>query len=642
MKDVNPYKVLTVIGARPQFVKAAIVSKALSANEFQGRIEEIIVHTGQHYDENLSDIFFKELSLRRPDFQLSSGSTLPGEQLGAMVSRLEPLMIDLRPDAVLVYGDTNSTFAACIAANQYNIPLIHVEAGERIYRRFEVPEERIRVATDHLSDLCLTCTAKAQLSLSQEGISQQRIRVVGDPMWDLFLWGKCQLPQASVRSLSAFGVESQSYVLATIHRAENTHLERVEALLAAFGEANLPVVLPAHPRLKKIIDQLNAPLPKNIKVIEPVGYFDFLNLLLNCDRVVTDSGGVSREAFFAKKYAIIPMKNSWWTEIVEAGWAVCTGVNSDALVHHINDGIPSVHYPAGVFGDGQSSQKIWRAVIDFLAARQPEGYWHRHGSISNVPRVEATDFCYTAYRNIIQQFRAKNYEFRAFNDPRNSDCEARFVLLRHDIDFCLHKALAMAKVEQQLGVKATYFFMLSSPFYNLFSAHDRAVAAQILSLGHRLGLHFDWAAYPNVDDVAAINTLVTNEVSILQAALDKPVDIVSFHRPNQLVMTGDPNCTAPLDHTYMEKYVKSIEYCSDSRGKWAYGAPIERTAFQSGKPIHLLIHPIWWDEIARSSVSTLEYFLKNRQEHLEREMALNCAPYSFLLNADIQNDLEGD
>ena len=630
------YRVVTVIGARPQFVKAAIVSKALEREGIKGRIQEYIVHTGQHYDPNLSEIFFRELGLREPDYQLSVGSRGPGEQIGVIQTKLEALIIDLKPDAVLVYGDTNSTLAACVVANHHNIPLIHVEAGERIYRRFEVPEERNRVATDHLADLCMTCTAKATLYLSQEGIADSRIQNVGDPMWDLFVWGKSQLDRGAVevRPVSSFGVTENGYVLATIHRAENTHDDRVIEILESFGKANLPVVLPAHPRLKKAIDKLGIKVADNVKLIEPLGYFEFLHLLLNAERVVTDSGGVTREAYFARKYSIIPMENSWWTEVVESGWAACTATDNAALVEQINGDVVPHYYPEGLFGDADSSSKIWRNMIEFLDNRQQEGDWHRHGNISQLPKPEYTDMSYTAFGSIVEQFQKADYEFRAFNDPRNEDTGKAFVLMRHDIDFSLEKALKMARLEQQAGVVSTYFFMLSGHFYNLFSAQNRRIVNEIMACGHHLGLHFDCAAYPEVDSVSDLNALVTTEVGVLESLIGKKVEVVSFHRPCKLVLTGDPGLTAPIVHTYMEKFVKDIEYCADSRGQWKYGKPMDREAFKQQRPMHLLIHPIWWHDVARGSVSTLEYFLKDKQNQLEQEMARNCAPYSFLLKED--------
>lgn len=240
------------------------------------------------------------------------GSGKPADQIGSILSKLEPVIENIQPDAVLLYGDTNSTLAGCIVANHHNIPVIHVEAGERIYRRLNVPEERNRVAIDHLSNLCLVSTKKAQQYFKNQGVADERVTFVGDPMWDLFLWGKEKLKTEKTEILSNLKLTSNKYVLTTIHRAENTTKERLESIMAALRESVLPVVIPAHPRLRKCLADFEITPVENIKLIDSLGYFDFLNLLLNCERVVTDSGGVTRESFFAKKFSIVPMTNSWW------------------------------------------------------------------------------------------------------------------------------------------------------------------------------------------------------------------------------------------------------------------------------------------------------------------------------------------
>ena len=626
----DKYKILTVVGARPQFVKAAIVSKWLSEEKFSERIEEVLVHTGQHYDKNLSDLFFTELNMKTPDFRLNPEASNAGNQLSDMISGLWGVTKEVNPDAFLVYGDTNSTLAAGIVAAQLDIPIVHAEAGERIFRRYQVPEEKNRVAIDHLADLCLTSTQKAKTNLAFEGMCEKRIEFIGDPMWDLFLFGKERSERISPELLKEHGLEKEKYILATVHRAENTTDERVKSLFESLSKANLPVVIPVHPRLGNLIKKLELENTKNIKLIPPQGYFEFLSLLVNCERVFTDSGGVTREAFFAEKVSLIPMRNSWWKEIVETGWAYCIPAGEEELLEEmLNKDLKGKNYPEGIFGNGKSGEVLWEKILNFMDTRELEGNWHRLGSESILPKVTESTFSYSRYENFLVDLKEKGYQFTSFTEPLENLKNNPSILLRHDIDFTLEKALEMAKVEKAQNISSTFFIMLSSVFYNVFTSESRELLKEILNLGHNLGLHFDCATYPDITNKKELKVKVALEVMALEGLTGRKVEIVSFHRPNELVLTGDPEITYPLEHTYMNKFTKEIEYCSDSRGMWKYGAPWERDSYKNNKSMHILIHPIWWESRPHAGFSILENFVLKKRKSDEIFLADNCTPYDF-------------
>jgi UDP-N-acetylglucosamine 2-epimerase len=354
-------KIATVVGARPQFVKAAPVSRALRERGHQ----EMLVHTGQHYDDSMSRRFFDCLGIPDPDINLEVGSGSHGQQTGVMLGKLEQVLRDSRPDAVLVFGDTNSTLAGALAAIKLDIPVVHAEAGERIYRRDRNPEEINRIITDHAAWLNLTSTERARQYLLREGMGPDRARYVGDPMYDVFCWTLRNGLHITASDITpeTFGVSPGEYHLSTIHRVENTdRTDHLVHLLTAMDRASKPVLLPMHPRLKRLVQEAGFAPRKNLRLIEAQGYFEFLRLLVDCDKVITDSGGVSKESFFAGKPCIIPMENSWWTDIVEAGWAVETGADCERLEEAIETYLPPEHLPPSLFGDGTSALSIAREL----------------------------------------------------------------------------------------------------------------------------------------------------------------------------------------------------------------------------------------------------------------------------------------
>lgn len=313
-------KILTVVGARPQLVKASAVSRALRARPGW---TEVLVHTGQHYDENLSDIFFEELDLPAPHHHLGVGSLPHGAQTGRMLEALERTIQAEKPDRVLVYGDTNSTLAGALAAVKLHVPVAHVEAGLRSWNR-AMPEETNRVVVDHVADLLLIPTEQARANLAREGIPAERIRMTGDVMFDVAL-RFAELAARRSKILERLGLAPRSYVLATFHRAETTDdPSRLRAVVEALADVGREarVVLPLHPRTRAALERagLLAAATAAALVIEPVGYLDMTTLEKNARLVATDSGGVQKEAFFHEVPCVTLRDETEWTELVELGW----------------------------------------------------------------------------------------------------------------------------------------------------------------------------------------------------------------------------------------------------------------------------------------------------------------------------------
>jgi UDP-GlcNAc3NAcA epimerase len=627
-------KLLTVVGARPQFVKAAVVSRCLRDSKLSNQLEEVLVHTGQHYDPMMSDVFFRELGIPDPAYNLEVGSGSGAQQMARIQERLGPVLEQERPEMVLVYGDTHSTLAASITAAHLDIPVAHVEAGERIFRRWRVPEETNRVLTDNNASLCLTCTERATNHLLREGFAPERVKFVGDPMYDLFQWACPQLPRLTQVTPASFGLAEGGYHLATIHRAQNTaDPQTVIALFEVLDQAELPVLLPVHPRVQELLKMQNWGPRRSLRLTSPLGYIEFLRMLLSCQRCITDSGGVSREAFFARRPCILPMENCWWPEIVEAGWMVETGSDPARLLEAIDHFEPRQAAPTTLFGDGRSAEKILHEVNNFVEQAQ-EAAWHRFGTFRALPGARATDFTYSNYRRFLDELGAAGYRFRSFPEAEAAlGSEESFLLLRHDIDLSLEKAVSLAEVEHQAGVQATYFFMVRTAHYNPFSASGSAAVRRILQLGHHLGLHFDCAAYPEGCSLAELAESCRTEAEMLEAWFKTLVSVVSYHRPNSLVLSGDAALSVPRLHTYMPLFTKPITYFSDSRGEWAKGDPRSSETFAKRQPMHILVHPIWWNPRPIASFETLERFVDTSRRALERSVASNCTVYRIGSNS---------
>ena len=323
-------KIVTILGARPQFVKAAVLSRVISNHN---DVEEVIVHTGQHYDANMSDIFFSEMEIPKPTYNLAINGLSHGAMTGQMLQKIEEVLMTEKPDAVAVFGDTNSTLAGALAAKKLHIKVIHIEAGLRSFN-MKMPEEINRILTDRISDLLLCPTDSAIDNLVNEGFENMPSNIVksGDIMKDAVEYYS-QFSQEKSTIISDLNLQKNEFVLATIHRQENTddlaNLNSIFAGLETISKEKT-VVLPLHPRTKAILksNKLNF----NIKIIDPVGYFDMLELLKNCNLVVTDSGGLQKEAFFNKKHCIIAREETEWIELVTNGFAKIVGSNTVKMI----------------------------------------------------------------------------------------------------------------------------------------------------------------------------------------------------------------------------------------------------------------------------------------------------------------------
>jgi len=347
-------KVTNVVGARPQFIKCAVVSREIRGNP---DFEEVIIHTGQHYDRNMSEIFFRELDIPEPDLNLGVGSGTHAVQTAQILSAIEKTLQDIRPDWVLVYGDTNSTLAAALAAVKLNLRIAHVEAGLRSFNR-SMPEEINRIVTDHTADLLLAPTRNAMELLAKEGLAHRSIQV-GDVMYDSVLHSR-QLAEKKFSGQDL--VPWDRFYLATVHRQENTdRRDRLQQILEAFSKMDLPVVLPAHPRIRDILSRL--PLGENLKIIEPVGYLKMLMLISCSEKVLTDSGGLQKEAYFNGKQCITLRDETEWTETLENNWNILAGADSNSILECMKKEITG---PQGnFFGDGRAGQKILATLKNF-------------------------------------------------------------------------------------------------------------------------------------------------------------------------------------------------------------------------------------------------------------------------------------
>jgi UDP-GlcNAc3NAcA epimerase len=357
-------KVASIVGARPQFVKASVVSRELRA----AGISEFLVHTGQHYDDKMSRIFFDELEIPRPKYNLGIGSASHGVQTGRMLEAIEQVLMEEQPDWTLVYGDTNSTLAGVLAAVKMQIQVAHVEAGLRSFNR-GMPEEINRLLTDHAADLLFAPTTIAVNNLQREGVADHRIRLVGDVMYDGALFYADKAGRQS-RVLERFSLEPKQYVLATVHRAENTdHSERLRAICSAFAQLSqeITIVFPVHPRTRKALAQTLALNDGggNFLLIDPVGYLDMIVLEKHAALVATDSGGVQKEAFFYGVGSVTLRDETEWVELVELGWnRVVPPVCPAMIVEGVRAGLAAPPgQPGQPYGDGRSSQLIARTLL---------------------------------------------------------------------------------------------------------------------------------------------------------------------------------------------------------------------------------------------------------------------------------------
>ncbi|HEY4383628.1 MAG TPA: UDP-N-acetylglucosamine 2-epimerase (non-hydrolyzing) [Ktedonobacteraceae bacterium] len=342
---------VSVVGARPQFIKVAMVSKMLRQSH-----EEQIIHTGQHYDYCLSEQFFQELAIPAPDYHLACGSTSHGAQTGAMLTAIEQVLLKEHFDWVLVYGDTNSTLAAALAAAKLHIPVAHIEAGLRSYNR-AMPEEINRVLTDHLADRNFCPTEMARQCLEREGITRG-VSVVGDVMYDMLLSVQPLLAERAAQLLPRLHVEPGNYLLATVHRAANTDDPRTfHSIVHSFNKLKYPIIFPAHPRARACIARYNVAFKKHVLVIDPPGYIDMLALQRSAFRILTDSGGIQKEAFFLGVPCITLRSETEWRETVVAGWNTLAGIHWRQIIEAVARPAPAP-VEKKLFGEGDAALRI--------------------------------------------------------------------------------------------------------------------------------------------------------------------------------------------------------------------------------------------------------------------------------------------
>lgn len=379
-------KIITIVGARPQIIKASAISRAIDLF-YKQQLEEIIVHTGQHYDENMSDIFFKELGIPNPSYNINVGSGRHGKQTAKMIDGIEEILIKENPDAVILYGDTNSTIAGALAASKIHIPVVHIEAGLRSFNK-KMPEEINRIACDHMSSLLFSPTKQGIINLKKEGfqtnfegkasLDQPHIYHCGDIMLDNSMYFGAE-EESEDNILKNNGLEKNTYILCTIHRDSNTDIEQnlsdiLKAMLSCQEETKMKLVLPLHPRTKAKIEQLQnqALVAKvvnnpNFILLPPAGFKDIIALEKNTRLIITDSGGLQKEAYFFKKPCVILREQTEWVEIVQNGNAVLTGAN----YQKIKDGVAGLlskkdfSYPE-LFGDGHAGKFICSKILSDL------------------------------------------------------------------------------------------------------------------------------------------------------------------------------------------------------------------------------------------------------------------------------------
>jgi UDP-N-acetylglucosamine 2-epimerase len=343
-------KILTVVGARPQFIKAAAVSAALRVHH-----QELLLHTGQHYDEELSAQFFRELRLPEPDVELNVGSASHGEQTARMLTGIERAILDHAPDRVLVYGDTNSTLAGALAAAKLRVPIAHVEAGLRSFNR-RMPEEVNRIVTDQLSDTLFCPSTIAAAHLAREGITNG-VHVVGDVMADA-VRAFAPSREHAAALVAKRELFPNRFFVATVHRAENTDdLDRLRRILCAFGRLEEPIVFPAHPRVSAAIERGGIPLPANARLLPPVGYVEMLALVCTARAVLTDSGGLQKEAYWLGVPCVTLRDETEWVETVGVGWNRLVGADVD----RITGAVATLTKPAArppLYGEGMAAERI--------------------------------------------------------------------------------------------------------------------------------------------------------------------------------------------------------------------------------------------------------------------------------------------
>ena len=360
-------KICTIIGARPQFVKAAAISAKIAEIGADIAIEEVIIHTGQHYDPVMSDIFFNELGIPKEKYNLNVGSGLHGVQTGKMLEGIEKILIKENPDWVLIYGDTNSTLAGALAAVKLHIPIAHIESGMRSFNRI-MPEEINRVISDHICTLNLCSTTTAMENLKNEGLANTAI-LTGDVMYDCAV-KFADLAEKQCNPLSSFELTAKKYIMMTCHRAENTNdklrMSQIINAVKTLAEET-QIIYPIHPRTKKLLKEYNLHFSDNVKVVDPVGYFEMLVLVKNATLILTDSGGVQKEAFFYNVPCVTMRDETEWVETAELGFNIIAGADTSKIINAVAKFAKTPPEPVTTspYGNANAAEKIIRTILDF-------------------------------------------------------------------------------------------------------------------------------------------------------------------------------------------------------------------------------------------------------------------------------------
>lgn len=343
-------KIVTIVGARPQFIKIAAVSRKLRRQH-----QEVLIHTGQHYDYEMSGAFFDGLDLPCPDFNLGVGSGSHAAQTGAMLKGIEEILLAEKPQYLLTYGDTNSTLAGALAASKLSIPTIHIEAGLRSYNR-AMPEEINRVVADHLAALLLCPSDTAVQNLAKEGITRN-VHQVGDVMLDAIHWAIERTDGRAIELFDCLGLRPAQYVLATLHRSENTDNRcQFRAILEAFNALDEPVVFPVHPRARKIIDEIGFQPGPRLHLVDPLGYLEMVAMVASARLILTDSGGLQKEAYWLAKPCLTLRNETEWIETVQVGWNVLVGSDPKRILREVHSFVPPNARPP-LYGDGKAADK---------------------------------------------------------------------------------------------------------------------------------------------------------------------------------------------------------------------------------------------------------------------------------------------
>ena len=349
-------KIVTVIGARPQFIKAATISRQIALHK---DITEIIVHTGQHYDKNMSDVFFEELNIPRPNQYLNIGGNSHGVMTGRQLIAIEEVLTTIKPDLVLVYGDTNSTLSGALAAGKLHIPVAHVEAGLRSFNR-RMPEEINRILTDHIAAQLFVPSEQALENLRHEGFPKSQIHQVGDVMYDAILYYRNLAHQPL--EISNLNIPPNKYILATLHRSENVDNPiRLQAIFNGLSNCSYPIILPLHPRTKNNIAQFNIKIPNEVNFINPVSYLEMIWLEANAYAIATDSGGIQKEAYFLNKPCVTFRDETEWVETVHTGCNILVGSNTEKIYSTLKNIVFNPQKKL-IYGDGNAAQKILNVI----------------------------------------------------------------------------------------------------------------------------------------------------------------------------------------------------------------------------------------------------------------------------------------